>query len=110
MASFSPRLKTILCCWITYDVLLDIAAANSILMKFADAKDEIFNADDYYSLLHQEVLAITTLDNKPVGDGKPGVMSPNYINFIRTTARRDAKDVESSTFRTVSQQLGRCGK
>jgi D-alanine transaminase len=79
---------------ITYDVLLEIAAANSIPHKVRKiAKDEIFNADELLlTSSTKEVLAITTLDNKPVGDGKPGVMFAKlhklYQDYKRDVMRK----------------------
>jgi len=61
---------------ITYDVILEIAAANGIpheVRKIAVA--EVFAADELLlTSSTKEVLAITHLDGKPVGTGKPGAM------------------------------------
>ena len=61
---------------ITYDVVLEIAATNGIpheVRKIAVA--EVFEADELLlSSSTKEVLAITQLDGKPVGTGKPGAM------------------------------------
>jgi D-alanine transaminase len=61
---------------ITYDVVLELAAANGIpheVRKIAIA--EVFAADELLlTSSTKEVLAITTLDGKPVGNGKPGAM------------------------------------
>jgi D-alanine transaminase len=79
---------------ITYDVLLEIAAANSIPHEVRKiAKDEIFNADEILlTSSTKEVLAITTLDNKLVGDGKPGVMFAKlhklYQDYKRDVMRK----------------------
>jgi len=61
---------------ITYDVILELAAANDIrheVRKIPVA--EVFSADELLlTSSTKEVLAITTLDNNPVGSGKPGEM------------------------------------
>ena len=61
---------------ITYDVVLEIAAANHIpheVRRIAAA--EVFDADELLlTSSTKEVLAITTLDGKPVGTGRPGAM------------------------------------
>jgi D-alanine transaminase len=61
---------------ITYDVVLEIAAANGIpyeVRKIGVA--EVFAADELLlTSSTKEVLAITQLDGKPVGTGKPGAM------------------------------------
>jgi len=61
---------------ITYDVILEIAAANSIPLEVRKiAVAEVFAADELLlSSSTKEVLAITKLDGKPVGTGKPGPM------------------------------------
>jgi D-alanine transaminase len=61
---------------ITYDVILEIAAANGIpheVRRIAVA--EVFAADELLlTSSTREVLAITHLDGKQVGTGKPGAM------------------------------------
>jgi len=61
---------------ITYDVVLEIAAANHISHEVRRiAATEVFGADELLlTSSTKEVLAITTLDGKPVGTGKPGPM------------------------------------
>lgn len=61
---------------ITYDVILEIAAANGIPHEVRKvAATEIFSADELLlTSSTKEVLAITQLDGKPVGVGKPGEM------------------------------------
>ena len=78
---------------ITYDVVLELAAANGIpheVRKIAVA--EIFTADELLlTSSTKEVLAITTLDGKPVGNGKPGAMFAKlhqlYQGFKRNVMR-----------------------
>ncbi|MGA7593876.1 MAG: D-amino acid aminotransferase [Gallionella sp.] len=78
---------------ITYDVILEMAAANGIpfeLRRIAIA--EVFAADELLlTSSTKEVLAITRLDGKPVGDGKPGPMFARllglYQNFKRDVMR-----------------------
>jgi len=61
---------------ITYDVILEIAAANGIPCEIRRVmKEELFSADELLlTSSTKEVLAITRLDGKPVGNGKPGPM------------------------------------
>jgi D-alanine transaminase len=78
---------------ITYDVILEIAAANGIpheVRKVAVA--EVFAADELLlTSSTKEVLAITQLDGKPVGTGKPGPMFARlyklYQDFKREVMR-----------------------
>jgi D-alanine transaminase len=61
---------------ITYDLVLELAAANGIAVdigKFDEAR--IRQADELWlTSSTKEVLAITQLDGQPVGNGKPGTL------------------------------------
>ena len=78
---------------ITYDVILEIAAANGIpyeVRKVAAA--EVFSADELLlTSSTKEVLPITRLDGNPVGTGKPGPMFASlhrlYQDFKRNVMR-----------------------
>lgn len=61
---------------ITYDVVLEIAAANGIPCEVRRVmKEELFSADELLlTSSTKEVLAITHLDGLAVGSGKPGAM------------------------------------
>jgi D-alanine transaminase len=73
---FAPPKDNLMLPGITYDVILEIAAANNIaheVRKISAA--EVFAADELLlTSSTKEVLAITQLDGKPVGSGKPGAM------------------------------------
>jgi D-alanine transaminase len=78
---------------ITYDVILEIAAANSIPheVRRIDVA-EVHEADELLlTSSTKEVLAITKLDGKPVGTGKPGEMFARlhrlYQDFKRDVMR-----------------------
>ena len=79
---------------ITYDVILELAAANGIPCGVRKVtKAEVFSADELLlTSSTREVLAITTLDGKPVGNGKPGAMfarlHPLYQAFKREVMRK----------------------
>ncbi len=79
---------------ITYDVILEIAAANNIphQVRRIDAA-EVFAADELLlTSSTKEVLAITQLDGKPVGSGKPGAMFARlHCSIPGLQARRDAR-------------------
>ena len=80
---------------ITYDVVLELAAASGIphqVRKVAAA--EVFNADELLlTSSTKEILAITTLDGKPVGNGKPGAIFASlhklYQDFKRDVMRKN---------------------
>ena len=59
---------------ITYELLLELALANGVPTQVRDvAEPEVKAADELMlSASLRELLAITQLDGKPVGDGKPG--------------------------------------
>jgi len=59
---------------ITYDVVLELAAAKGIPIELrAITEPEVRSADELWvTSSSKEVLAITNLDGKPVGNGKPG--------------------------------------
>jgi len=74
---------------ITYDVVLEIAAANGIpheVRKIGVA--EVFAADELLlTSSTKEVLAITQLDGKPVGTGKPGAVFAKLHKFYQDFKR-----------------------
>ncbi len=91
---FAPQKDNLMLPGITYDVVLEIAAENGIPYQVRKiAKDEVFNADELLlTSSTKEVLAITRLDGKPVGDGKPGPMFAKlyqlYQDFKRDVMRK----------------------
>ena len=80
---------------ITYDVVLEIAAASGLpheVRRITVA--EVFDADELLlTSSTKEVLAITQLDGKPVGSGKPGTMFARlhalYQDFKRDVMRKN---------------------
>jgi D-alanine transaminase len=79
---------------ITYDVILELAAANGIPFEVRKVmKEELFSADELLlTSSTKEVLAITSLDGKRVGNGKPGPvfarMHQLYQAFKRNVMRK----------------------
>lgn len=79
---------------ITYDVILELAAANDIPRQVRPiTRSEVFSADELLlSSSTKEVLAITRLDGQPVGDGQPGAMFARlhrlYQEFKRDVMRK----------------------
>lgn len=78
---------------ITYDVVLEIARAREFDVQVrAVSEAETRNADEIWvTSSTKEVLAVTTLDGKPVGDGAPGPlfrrMHALYQEFKRDVMR-----------------------
>jgi len=81
---------------ITYDVVLELAAANKVPIEVREvAEDEVRRADELWlTSSSREVLAVTRLDGRPVGDGKPGplfrVVYGAFQEFKRKVMRQAA--------------------
>ncbi len=75
---------------ITYDVILELAAANVIPYQVRKiTADEVFAADELLlTSSTREVMAITHLDGKPVGAAQPGPMF-NKIYLLYQEFKRD---------------------
>ena len=70
----SPPKSNLILPGITYDVIAEIAQAAGLPVEFRDVgESEVRSADEVWvTSSSKEVLAIVTLDGKPVGGGKPG--------------------------------------
>jgi D-alanine transaminase len=81
---------------ITYDVVLELIAENSMPCEVrAVSEQEVRTADEIWiTSSTKEVLAVTTLDGKPVGTGRPGPVfrkiHPLYQEFKRKVMRQAA--------------------
>jgi D-alanine transaminase len=81
---------------ITYDVVIEIANASGIALELREVSEhEVRTADEIWvTSSTKEVLAVTALDDKPVGTGKPGAlfrrMHALYQEFKQTVMRRAA--------------------
>jgi len=81
---------------ITYDVVLELAAAKGIPIELrAITEQEVRSADELWvTSSSKEVLAITTLDGKPVGNGRPGplfrTVHQAFQDFKRKVMRQAA--------------------
>lgn len=70
----SPPKSNLILPGITYDVVVELAQGAGLPLEFrAVSEAELRGADEVWvTSSSKEVLAITTLDGKPVGSGKPG--------------------------------------
>jgi len=81
---------------ITYDVVIEIANAHKMPLELREVSEhEVRTAEEIWvTSSTKEVLAVTTLDDEPVGEGKPGPlfrrMHPLYQEFKQTVMRRAA--------------------
>jgi len=75
---------------ITYDVVLELAEATGLPVEVrAIAEAEVRSADELWlTSSTKEVLAITTLDGKPVGSGRPGEVFRTMHNEFQTFKRK----------------------
>lgn len=90
----APPKNHLMLAGITYDVVLELAAANNIPHEVrVVSENEVRSAQELWMTSStREVLAITTLDGKPVGDGKPGEhfwrMHGLYQRYKETVMRK----------------------
>jgi len=70
----APPKNHLMLAGITYDVVLEIAAAHGLAHEVRDIREEeVREADELWMTSStKEVLPIVTLDGRPVGSGKPG--------------------------------------
>jgi D-alanine transaminase len=77
---------------ITRDLILELAANNTIPFREADIhEDELFDADEVWlTSSTREISPVISIDDKPVGDGNPGplwqrmsVLYQDYANAVR---------------------------
>jgi len=70
----SPPKSNLILPGITFDVIAELARGAALPFEYRDvSRDEVFSADEVWvTSSSKEVLAVVTLDGKPVGDGRPG--------------------------------------
>jgi D-alanine transaminase len=92
----SPPKSNLILPGITYDVVVEIAQAVKIPLEFRDVTEaEVRAADEVWlTSSSKEILAVTALDGKPVGDGKPGPLFrkayAGYQEFKARVMRKEA--------------------
>jgi len=89
----SPPKSNLILPGITYDVVVELAQAAGVPVEFRDvAETEVRTAEEVWlTSSSKEVLAVVTLDGKPVGKGVPGPLFRRihaaYQDFKRTVMR-----------------------
>ena len=70
----SPPKNQLILPGITYDVVVELAQANAMACEFREVKEaEVRAADELWvTSSSKEVLAIVSLDGRPIGNGRPG--------------------------------------
>ena len=92
----SPPKSNLILPGITYDVVTEIAQAGKIALEFRDISEaEVRGADEVWvTSSSKEILAIVTLDGKPVADGRPGPLFRRafqlYQEFKAKVMRKEA--------------------
>jgi D-alanine transaminase len=92
----SPPKSSLILPGITYDVVVEIAQATKIPIEFRDVGEaEVRAADEVWlTSSSKEILAVVTLDGKPVGEGKPGPLFrkayAGYQDFKARVMRKEA--------------------
>jgi D-alanine transaminase len=95
----SPPKSNLILPGITYDVVVEIAQAVKIPLEFRDVTEtEVRTADEVWlTSSSKEILAVSTLDGKPVGDGKPGpLFRKAYAGYQEFKARVMRKEAVSA--------------
>lgn len=92
----APQKNHLMLPGITYDVILEIAAARGLPCTVRDITEaEVRNADELLmSSSTREILPIVELDGRPVGQGRPGpvgqMLAAAYQDFKRTVMYGEA--------------------
>jgi D-alanine transaminase len=98
----SPPKTNLILPGITYDVVVELARANSMALEFLDIPEaDVRTADEIWvTSSSKEVLAIVELDGKRVGDGRPGPqfrrMYQLYQEFKQKVMRAGKREAVSA--------------
>jgi len=98
----SPAKSNLILPGITYDVVVELAAAANMPLRFEDVSEADVRAADelWVTSSSREVLAIVELDGKRVGDGKPGPvfrrMYDLYQDFKKKVMRAGKREAVSA--------------
>jgi D-alanine transaminase len=98
----APPKSSLILPGITYDVVLELARANGLPLELREVPEaEVRGADEIWvSSSSKEVLAIVSLDGKPVGEGRPGPvfwrMYRLYQEFKQNVMRAGKREAVSA--------------
>jgi D-alanine transaminase len=89
----SPPKNHLILPGITYDVVLELAAATGIAIELRGIpEEEVRSADEIWvTSSTKEVLAVVTLDGKPVGTGKPGPVFKRVHQAFQEFKRKEMR-------------------
>jgi len=97
----SPPKSSLILAGITYDVVAELAAANSLPLEFKEITEmEVRTADEIWvTSSSREVFAIVSLDGAKIGDGRPGPvfrrMHQLYQEFKQKVMRAGKREAVS---------------
>jgi D-alanine transaminase len=85
----APPKDNLILAGITYDAVIELARANKLPLELRRISEaEVRAADELWlTSSSKEVLAITSLDEKPVGNGKPGPVFARMAQWYTAAAR-----------------------
>jgi D-alanine transaminase len=98
----APPKSSLILPGITYDVVAELARANALPLEFRDVGEaEVRAAEEIWvTSSSKEVLAIVSLDGKPVGEGRPGPvfrrMYGLYQEFKQNVMRAGKREAVSA--------------
>jgi len=81
----APQQNHLMLPGVTYDVVLELASANGLKPEVRDILEaEVRDADELWMTSStREVLAIVSLDGRPVGDGRPGPLYQSMYGWYQ---------------------------
>lgn len=82
---FAPPKNNLMLPGITYDVVVELANQNNVEVRIGAVPERLLrHADEIWQTSStREVLAITTLDGAPVGDGRPGLLGQRMLEWYQ---------------------------
>ena len=82
---FAPPKNNLMLPGITYDVVVELAAENGVECRIGAVPERLLrHADEIWQTSStREVLAVTTLDGQPVGDGRPGLLGQRMLEWYQ---------------------------
>ena len=82
---FAPPKNNLMLPGITYDVVIELAAENGVECRTGAVAERLLrHADEIWQTSStREVLAVTTLDGQPVGDGRPGLLGQRMLEWYQ---------------------------
>jgi D-alanine transaminase len=88
----TPAVGHLILAGITYDAVVELARAGGLTVEQRDVPEaEVRAADEIWlTSSTRELLAITTLDGRPVGDGRPGPLFRRVYDLLQADTRPPA--------------------